>query len=1027
MHEGQGGDTGTRGGSGRTGRRVRLVASALALLLAVCLASLVAEPSRTCLFNRALELGGLDASADSVFLGGSPPRVELAGLRLRASLSGFDVSAQVPRCTLERRDGPSGPLWILTLLDPKVEAIPGPPVVQPGPGGAALPALPASLRLAVDGASLRLALPHGEAWAHGVRVEAGADGGFSLEGRCGGSIQKKPGPASGQGALYASGRLDAPRGAVEASFRFEEGNLVSPLARGDFTVMGKVAWEDGAGEFTDLALDVSRVSVGSQPWNGAAALAALPPGLTAAVRASARYEAGRISLDVASASLPGLLEASGQARAGVDAAPEIRLRASVRDAAVLLPVAAALAPGLPGDLAVSGPLDAEAAFDPSREGLDGLAVSVRAQGLTVRRPSLGVAGTASVLAKQDASGIAGRAAFSGDIARADLRLPGLSGEASFSGTLGALRLQGLRVALPAGGSALGMTLPEATAQGEGVLDCLGGPPAGTVTGRLRLEGVGEAEVQGEVIRGGRDAARLVSVRGGVSLAGLSALFRGPLQALKPRGECQLEARSADPAGNALDVSGTFRDVRLDLPDGTGEARGLTGAFQARVEPGEPPRAVGTATLGAGSLAVGRAPVDFSRLPLRVQGQASLERGGSRIRFETNAALARLVRVRARGGFDRAPGGWSATARARVELDDLGAALALAVPSGTDPPRVSGRVRLDVRAGGRLAAPELAGSGVVEIDSLEASPGVTAVNLRVPVRLEKDLLRLWDARTPSLSFNVLGGVLEVSHPEVARPLAPDFEAACSATLRGLPLKELTRGRVDAAASGDWARASLTRGMFALDGELKAPAFGGEAIVKGVMVANPFEARRQVRLHAGLLGADLERLSALSGVGRITGRCNITLSELHVAGFLPLSFTLRAESTPVPGVEQRISLGAVNSLTEVSAGRAVDPGFAARTALRLFGDFGYARLGLMVGLKGAYCTVRGLHHEDGVEYVLKRSGLTGVDVVIGNPENAMPFADLLARLRNIRNKGLEAKARPEAPGPPAAPSRGRAGAP
>lgn len=70
--------------------------------------------------------------------------------------------------------------------------------------------------------------------------------------------------------------------------------------------------------------------------------------------------------------------------------------------------------------------------------------------------------------------------------------------------------------------------------------------------------------------------------------------------------------------------------------------------------------------------------------------------------------------------------------------------------------------------------------------------------------------------------------------------------------------------------------------------------------------------------------------------------------------------------------------------------------------LFGDFGYKKLGLLIGLKGAMCTVRGLHHENGVEYILKRSGLAGVDVVNGNPENAMPFADLLVRIRKIMNR-------------------------
>ncbi|GFK92553.1 hypothetical protein NNJEOMEG_00378 [Fundidesulfovibrio magnetotacticus] len=1068
---------------GRAGRTLA-AAAVLAVLAVLALGAFLAHaPSRTQALNASLAALGVEASADDTVLSVDPPRAELHQVRLRRSFPDMEVDIRAARCVFERRDAPGGSHWLVRVESPRVsvtltgrKASEGPRERPPQP-----PMALGSLRVLVSDGAMRLALPQGEAWASGLSLDAASTGAFSLTSRCGAMIRtglKAPDTVRAESDIALDGNFDLDARSLRAAFRLERGEASAAWLRASLAASGEADVAEDAVRVTGLVLDVPALAVEDAPRDvpevAARALAALPGGLTARLKASGSFSGGRAALEVDSLAVPGLLDASGSLTAGEGGRPQVALRASVADAALLTPLAAAFAPGWPADLSLSGPVELRAAMDPDREGLAGLSGTARMPGLAVSCPSLGVSGVVSAEASRTESGLAASVSVLGALDRPGLRLPEARVQATLAGEPGAgargldlpraLRLERLSVSVPAGTAVHDMVLPALEAGGEGLFDLSDGLPSGRLNLRGRLAGVGEAEAvlglgrpvpvrkaPGQETRDrkspvrkspdheaqgskapGREPSergapvpavlewvRLESARAEVSLPGLARLTPRSVQALKPAGVCRLEAKQ-EADSQTLDVTGALRSLALDLP-GDAKARGVGASFQVRLHPGATPRVDLSADAGSGLLEGQGRRVDLARLPLRLQGEASIEQDGGRIGLDARASLAKMLILRVRGALARARSGWTPSLEARAEVADIAQAAMLAAPPGTALPRLAGRAELKFRLNGGFAPADLTGAGAVDLASLEVPQGVTAKDLRIPVVLEKGLLRLWDERSPRLSLGVLGGVLEIEHPEVRDPFGQGFAASASATLRDVPLKGLTRGRVDAPLSGHWPKVTLTREMLTLDGELAAEAFGGRAVVKGVMVAKPLEKDRQVRLHAGLLGADLERLSAMTGGGRVTGRVNVTLSEFRVAGFLPLSFTLRVETVETPGVEQRISLGAVNSLTEVSAGRAVDPGFAARTALKLFGDFGYRKLGLMVGLKGKWCTVRGLHHENGVEYVLRRSGFTGVDVVIGNAENAIPFADLLARILNIINKRIETKVRFELPHPPAPPGK------
>ncbi len=68
-------------------------------------------------------------------------------------------------------------------------------------------------------------------------------------------------------------------------------------------------------------------------------------------------------------------------------------------------------------------------------------------------------------------------------------------------------------------------------------------------------------------------------------------------------------------------------------------------------------------------------------------------------------------------------------------------------------------------------------------------------------------------------------------------------------------------------------------------------------------------------------------------------------------------------------------------------------------QFFKEFGYAGLGLECTLNDDLFKIRGLIREDGIEYIIKRPPLFGINVVNSNPNNLISFSDMLKRLKRV----------------------------
>jgi len=167
---------------------------------------------------------------------------------------------------------------------------------------------------------------------------------------------------------------------------------------------------------------------------------------------------------------------------------------------------------------------------------------------------------------------------------------------------------------------------------------------------------------------------------------------------------------------------------------------------------------------------------------------------------------------------------------------------------------------------------------------------------------------------------------------------------------------------------------------------------------VTMERPFSAGREIGADVNASLIDLERLSAALGVGRITGRLSGSVEGLRIAYGQPVAFHLKMESVPTKGVGQSVSLKAVNSISLVSTGSGLS-GLGSSLMTRFFQEFPYEKIGFECGLKNDVFSVRGIIHEDGVEYLVKRRLFGGINVINRNPDNRIGFSDMVERAKRV----------------------------
>lgn len=651
--------------------------------------------------------------------------------------------------------------------------------------------------------------------------------------------------------------------------------------------------------------------------------------------------------------------------------------------------------------------------------------------------------------------LAGLLRVKGSCQAGDIKISDFILTAPLAGTLRALASPSLALTLPAGAMRVGnrplplkgLTLKGALSLGDDgvvfqklILDAQG---LGNLTGFLALKNnMMQGTLAGRLGAPGLIAlvnalAPADSAWSGQGVVSLKAAIKGPVSSPGVNARLRFNGLGLNSGSGLVMMEGLSGGLDLDL------ARGPAPLIKARLDLSQ-----GQALWGAVFLDLAAHPLQAS-LAGRLKGARALEG------VSLDATWKPFGRLEAGGALD-----WSGAPGFQAKLSltnmDLGAIfnVFLRDPLSVSRPdlaayKVAGRAKLDLNVAGRGGSARLSGRLGIKEASLENQGGglsLGGLNLDLPLsyvfgqapptppkpvttpkdwgRLGAARLRLGQVALDNLGLEaalvpnrllvrgavlapLLGGRLKLDRIEVERPLSPDYQARFRLALTGLDLSQAELpAPIKGSLSGELAPVVLSRRSLAARGLLRARVFGGALEMQDIRVEHPFDPGREFAADISARGLDLAPLSASLGIGKITGRLNADLKNLRIAYGQPIAFDLSLESVPTAGVSQVVSLKAVNTISVLGTGSGLT-GLGVSFFAGFFRQFPYQKIGLACTLNNDEFRVKGLIKDGGMEYLVKRPALMGINVINRNPDNRISFSDMLDRLRRVRRDNQGSK--------------------
>lgn len=213
----------------------------------------------------------------------------------------------------------------------------------------------------------------------------------------------------------------------------------------------------------------------------------------------------------------------------------------------------------------------------------------------------------------------------------------------------------------------------------------------------------------------------------------------------------------------------------------------------------------------------------------------------------------------------------------------------------------------------------------------------------------------------------------------------------------------------ALAASFPRVAIRADEIAVDGVVSIDVFAGRVDITDLHLIEPFGVGAYARAEMTGQGIDLDLLTRAFDFGGISGRIDFRVGGLELAGWRPVRFDARIESSP-GRYRRRISQRAVQNLGALGGPGVVNA--IQRSALRFFESFGYRRLGWGCRLESGVCDMDGIEpgavRADGGFLIIEGRGVPALDVVGYNRRVAWDV--LLTRLQRVIDTG-PASALPE----------------
>jgi hypothetical protein len=341
-------------------------------------------------------------------------------------------------------------------------------------------------------------------------------------------------------------------------------------------------------------------------------------------------------------------------------------------------------------------------------------------------------------------------------------------------------------------------------------------------------------------------------------------------------------------------------------------------------------------------------------------------------------------------------------------DDLAVAGKVALADTTIERPDTGTAFLDIDAelpviyeSGEVAAESPAGpfpeNGFVNIGEFR-NPLLSLKSLAVPLRAGTNAFSI-----EPLTQEIYGGRVELGRT-IFRfdPQSRGLQGLGSLAVRGLDISLLPipspKLRLTGKLEADFPRLDISPEEISLSGRGEASVFGGKVVLRDLAVSKPFTPGRSISLNIDLIDLNLKKLTDEVPFGEVTGIVRGEVRNLVISYGQPERFDFRVESVPRKGIPQTFSLKAVDNLTVISTGEPASLG-TGKFWMRFIRGFRYKKLGIVSTLRNDTFTLNGTIREGGLEYLVKKPALFGINVINRMPEKLISFKEMTSRLKRV----------------------------
>jgi len=181
---------------------------------------------------------------------------------------------------------------------------------------------------------------------------------------------------------------------------------------------------------------------------------------------------------------------------------------------------------------------------------------------------------------------------------------------------------------------------------------------------------------------------------------------------------------------------------------------------------------------------------------------------------------------------------------------------------------------------------------------------------------------------------------------------------------------------------------------VDGALLFRVFDGSVVVSSLSLFDPFGPAPRLYGNLDMRELDLGALTQAFSFGNVQGRIDVSVKELELVNWQPVSFNARVASSP-GSYRKRISQKAVQNISALGGAGAAAA--VQRSVMSVFENFGYNRIVLSCVLRNGICTMDGAQANGAGYYIVKGGGIPAINVMGYNHE--VDWNELLTRLKRV----------------------------